>query len=193
MNRIVVVRPNLGFLLVIWLAVTTLVTGAQVDYHVAQTLVFHQRSAFPSHHRLEGMHPSISDNGETIVFRYRIRDVNQPKEEDDYPVFAMNFDGSNVRDWLHVDDHARALYLVATKGQRGETYNIGGKNEKTNLEVVETICDLLAAKSASEPQHTFAFALCECADWPVSITKFGCSQQRFMSKKSHELKPFTVT
>ena len=52
-------------------------------------------------------------------------------------------DGSNVRDWLHVDDHARALYLVATEGKQGETYNIGGKNEKTNLEVVDTICSLL--------------------------------------------------
>ena len=52
-------------------------------------------------------------------------------------------DGSNVRDWLHVDDHARALYLVATEGKPGETYNIGGKNEKTNLEVVDTICSLL--------------------------------------------------
>ena len=52
-------------------------------------------------------------------------------------------DGSNIRDWLHVDDHARALYLVATEGKPGETYNIGGKNEKTNLEVVDTICKLL--------------------------------------------------
>jgi len=56
------------------------------------------------------------------------------------PVYG---DGSNVRDWLHVDDHARALYLVATEGKPGETYNIGGKNEKTNLEVVNTICSLL--------------------------------------------------
>ncbi|MEK9823204.1 MAG: GDP-mannose 4,6-dehydratase, partial [Gammaproteobacteria bacterium] len=47
--------------------------------------------------------------------------------------------------WLHVDDHARALYLVATEGTVGETYNIGGNNEKTNLEVVHTICDLLQA------------------------------------------------
>ncbi|MBT6585899.1 MAG: dTDP-glucose 4,6-dehydratase [Gammaproteobacteria bacterium] len=56
------------------------------------------------------------------------------------PVYG---DGSNVRDWLHVDDHARALYLVATEGKPFETYNIGGKNEKTNLQVVDTICDLL--------------------------------------------------
>ena len=56
------------------------------------------------------------------------------------PVYG---DGSNIRDWLHVDDHAHALYLVATEGTPGETYNIGGKNEKTNLEVVDTICSLL--------------------------------------------------
>ena len=51
--------------------------------------------------------------------------------------------GDQVRDWLHVDDHARALRLVLAKGKTGETYNIGGHNEKTNLEVVKTICRLL--------------------------------------------------
>ena len=56
------------------------------------------------------------------------------------PVYG---DGSQVRDWLHVDDHARALRLVLEKGNTGETYNIGGHNEKTNLDVVNTICRLL--------------------------------------------------
>ncbi|MCG7536370.1 dTDP-glucose 4,6-dehydratase [Pseudoalteromonas sp. OOF1S-7] len=56
------------------------------------------------------------------------------------PVYG---DGQQIRDWLFVEDHARALYLVATQGEIGETYNIGGHNEKTNLEVVETICALL--------------------------------------------------
>lgn len=51
--------------------------------------------------------------------------------------------GSQIRDWLHVDDHARALRLVLETGKDGETYNIGGHNEKTNLEVVKTICGLL--------------------------------------------------
>ncbi len=51
--------------------------------------------------------------------------------------------GDNIRDWLYVDDHARALRLVLTKGQVGETYNIGGWNEKTNLEVVQAICAIL--------------------------------------------------
>ena len=51
--------------------------------------------------------------------------------------------GDNVRDWLYVDDHARALRLVFEQGRLGETYNIGGHNEKTNLEVVDTLCALL--------------------------------------------------
>ena len=51
--------------------------------------------------------------------------------------------GDQIRDWLHVDDHARALRLVLETGKNGETYNIGGHNEKTNLEVVKTICKLL--------------------------------------------------
>jgi dTDP-glucose 4,6-dehydratase len=51
--------------------------------------------------------------------------------------------GDNVRDWLHVEDHARALRLVLHWGRLGETYNIGGLNEKTNLEVVHTICALM--------------------------------------------------
>ncbi|WP_417778371.1 dTDP-glucose 4,6-dehydratase [Stutzerimonas xanthomarina] len=56
------------------------------------------------------------------------------------PVYG---DGSQIRDWLYVEDHARALVEVVTRGQVGETYNIGGHNEKRNLEVVETICELL--------------------------------------------------
>jgi len=51
--------------------------------------------------------------------------------------------GDNIRDWLYVDDHARALRLVLERGKLGETYNIGGWNEKTNLEVVQSICAIL--------------------------------------------------
>ena len=51
--------------------------------------------------------------------------------------------GDQVRDWLFVDDHARALYKVVTEGEIGETYNIGGHNEKQNIEVVKTICSIL--------------------------------------------------
>ncbi|MBR2427239.1 MAG: dTDP-glucose 4,6-dehydratase [Lentisphaeria bacterium] len=56
------------------------------------------------------------------------------------PVYGA---GLQIRDWLYVEDHARALYLAATKGKPGETYNIGGKNEKKNIEVVNAICAIL--------------------------------------------------
>ncbi|ULX57901.1 dTDP-glucose 4,6-dehydratase [Ectothiorhodosinus mongolicus] len=56
------------------------------------------------------------------------------------PVYG---NGQQIRDWLHVEDHARALYKVVTEGRIGETYNIGGYNEKTNLEVVHRLCDIL--------------------------------------------------
>jgi dTDP-glucose 4,6-dehydratase len=56
------------------------------------------------------------------------------------PVYG---DGRNIRDWLYVEDHARALTLVLERGVVGETYNVGGRNERTNLHVVEKICDIL--------------------------------------------------
>ncbi len=55
-------------------------------------------------------------------------------------------DGSNVRDWLYVEDHADALLLVLEKGALGRSYNIGGENERSNLELVRTICAILDAK-----------------------------------------------
>ena len=56
------------------------------------------------------------------------------------PVYGK---GNQIRDWLYVEDHARALYKVVTEGEIGETYNIGGHNEKQNIEVVKTICKIL--------------------------------------------------
>lgn len=51
--------------------------------------------------------------------------------------------GENIRDWLYVDDHARALHLICSKGRLGETYNVGGRNERTNIEVIKRICALM--------------------------------------------------
>ena len=71
------------------------------------------------------------------------------------PVYG---DGSQVRDWLYVEDHARALLRVATHGDVGETYNIGGHNERTNLQVVETICALLEELRPEKPEGINAYA-----------------------------------
>ena len=65
------------------------------------------------------------------------------------PVYG---DGANVRDWLYVEDHARALFLILTRGRPGEKYNVGGRNERTNLEVVEAICDALDRLVAFRPK-----------------------------------------
>ncbi|WP_017221007.1 dTDP-glucose 4,6-dehydratase [Moritella dasanensis] len=65
------------------------------------------------------------------------------------PVYG---NGMQIRDWLYVEDHATALYTVATKGKIGETYNIGGHNEKANIDVVKTICSLLDELVPSKPE-----------------------------------------
>lgn len=65
------------------------------------------------------------------------------------PVYGT---GAQIRDWLYVEDHARALYLVVTQGTVGETYNIGGHNERSNIEVVQTLCTLLEELHPSKPQ-----------------------------------------
>ena len=56
------------------------------------------------------------------------------------PVYGK---GENVRDWLYVDDHARALWTILTRGRIGETYNVGGNSEMRNIDVVEMVCDTL--------------------------------------------------
>lgn len=66
------------------------------------------------------------------------------------PVYGK---GDQIRDWLYVEDHARALYKVVTEGKVGETYNIGGHNEKQNIDVVKTICVILDELRPKETQY----------------------------------------
>jgi dTDP-glucose 4,6-dehydratase len=70
------------------------------------------------------------------------------------PVYG---EGNQIRDWLFVEDHARALVLVATTAQVGETYNIGGHNEKQNIEVVNMLCDLLEELRPEKPAGVSAY------------------------------------
>jgi dTDP-glucose 4,6-dehydratase len=64
------------------------------------------------------------------------------------PIYGQ---GTQIRDWLYVEDHARALIKVATQGNVGETYNIGGHNAKQNIEVVKTICAILEELKPEKP------------------------------------------
>ena len=72
-------------------------------------------------------------------------------EGKDLPIYGK---GDQIRDWLYVEDHARALYKVVTEGKVGETYNIGGHNEKQNLEVVQTICEILDGLVPKETKYS---------------------------------------
>lgn len=74
---------------------------------------------------------------------------------DKLPVYG---NGQQIRDWLFVEDHARALYQVATKGRINETYNIGGQNEKTNLDVVNAVCNILDSLITTKPNGIKNFA-----------------------------------
>jgi dTDP-glucose 4,6-dehydratase len=69
----------------------------------------------------------------------------------DLPVYG---NGVNVRDWLYVEDHARALHLIASQGRLGEKYNVGGRNERQNIDVVRCICDLMDEFSPKEKSHS---------------------------------------
>lgn len=94
------------------------------------------------------------------------------------PVYGK---GDQIRDWLYVEDHARALYTVVTQGVLGETYNIGGHNEKKNLDVVLTICDLL---DEMVPKNTsYREQITYVADRPGHDRRYAIDA----SKISHEL------
>lgn len=69
--------------------------------------------------------------------------INNIRQQKNLPVYG---DGSNVRDWLYVEDHVKAIDLIAHHGQIGETYNVGGHNEFTNIDMVKALCDLVDAK-----------------------------------------------
>ncbi len=81
--------------------------------------------------------------------------INNALQGKELPVYG---DGKNVRDWLYVVDHCEAILTVLQKGQLGQTYNIGGNNEKQNIEIVETVCDILDRKvgllDSEEPRRS---------------------------------------
>lgn len=84
-------------------------------------------------------------------------------DEKPLPVYGK---GENVRDWLHVEDHARALAIVLASGKSGESYNIGGNAERTNLQVVETICDILDNRQPRRDAKSYRALITFIADRP---------------------------
>ena len=87
-------------------------------------------------------------------------------------------DGSNVRDWLYVDDHVKALWTIWLKGKVGEKYNVGGRNERTNLEVVEKVCSLMDKFSACPPSDGHKSLITYVTDRPGHDARYAIDASR---------------
>ena len=87
-------------------------------------------------------------------------------------------DGSNVRDWLYVEDHADALLLVIEKGQVGRTYNIGGENERSNLQLVQAICSILDRLRPREDGSPYSDLITFVADRPGHDARYAINPRR---------------
>ena len=87
-------------------------------------------------------------------------------------------DGSNVRDWLYVEDHADALLLVVQKGTLGRSYNIGGENERSNLELVQTLCAILDQKRPRADGKSYADQISFVTDRPGHDARYAIDPSR---------------
>lgn len=95
--------------------------------------------------------------------------------------------GDQIRDWLYVDDHARALVLVASEGKEGETYNIGGHNEKQNIEVVKEICRILdelkpLAGDYKSPLRSYADLITHVQDRPGHDRRYAIDSSKMQKE-----------
>lgn len=95
------------------------------------------------------------------------------------PVYGQ---GTQIRDWLYVEDHARALYTVLTKGKVGETYNIGGHNEKKNIDVVHTICALLDELQPNSPVVPHASLITHVQDRPGHDVRYAIDASKIKNE-----------
>jgi dTDP-glucose 4,6-dehydratase len=86
------------------------------------------------------------------------------------PVYG---DGRQIRDWLYVEDHARALWTVLTRGRIGETYNIGGRNEQRNIDVVRTICSLLQRSAPPKSNRRYEELITYVTDRPGHDSRYA--------------------
>ena len=95
------------------------------------------------------------------------------------PVYGR---GQQVRDWLHVDDHARALHMILTRGELGESYNVGADCERRNLDVVETICDLVDAEVPLESGKRRRELIAFVQDRPGHDTRYAIDASKVRAR-----------
>ena len=102
---------------------------------------------------------------------------------------ALNFEelpvygrGEQIRDWLHVEDHAHALYQILTRGRTGESYNVGADCEKRNIDVVETVCDLVDASAPRHPQKSRRELIAFVDDRPGHDMRYAIDASKIQSE-----------
>jgi dTDP-glucose 4,6-dehydratase len=95
------------------------------------------------------------------------------------PVYG---DGQQIRDWLYVEDHAAAIWLALTKGRVGETYNVGGLNERPNLEIVNRICCILDQKSPRADGKSYSTQITYVADRPGHDRRYAIDSSKIRSE-----------
>ena len=98
---------------------------------------------------------------------------------EDLPIYG---DGSNIRDWLYVEDHADALLLVVQKGELGRSYNIGGENERTNLELVKTLCAILDEKRPRTDGKPYSDQITFVTDRPGHDARYAIDPTRLRAE-----------
>ena len=95
------------------------------------------------------------------------------------PVYG---DGRQIRDWLYVEDHAKAIWLVLQNGRIDQTYNVGGLNEKPNIEIVHSICDLLDAKSPRSDGSSYRSQITHVTDRPGHDRRYAINCSKLQSE-----------
>ena len=91
-------------------------------------------------------------------------------------------DGRQIRDWLYVEDHAKAIWLVLQNGRIDQTYNVGGLNEKPNIEIVHSICDLLDAKSPRSDGSSYRSQITHVTDRPGHDRRYAINCSKLQSE-----------
>lgn len=94
--------------------------------------------------------------------------------------------GQNIRDWLHVDDHAKALYLILTKGQVGRKYNVGGNAERTNIDVAEAVCGILDELRPSTTHKSYTNLIEFVKDRPGHDMRYAIDCSRIKNELNWE-------
>ena len=121
-------------------------------YSASKAAADHLASAWGHTHGLPVLISNCSNNYGPYHFPEKLIPLALLNALEGKPVQVYG-DGLNVRDWLYVEDHARALALILARGKPGETYNVGGRSERTNIDVVRAICDTLDRLRPSGAPH----------------------------------------